>query len=123
MSKGGTGKAKPTPAAPRKRKGIDGEQVDMPGTDQDRDDVLERQGKRWQDLKAERTVLSQQIADCEQKIAARFAEFAESDPRRHAYRIRSGHILRPNPQTKVKVTRPPSRETKAKAKADAEGSE
>lgn len=89
------------------------EQIDIPGTDQDRDPALERYGKRWQDLKAERGALSEQIAKEEAKINARFAELDEDDPRKQAYRIKSGHVLRPTLVPKIKVTRPPSRARKA----------
>lgn len=123
------GKTKPTPKATstssaptRRRAGLRGEQTEIPGTQQKKDAVLEREYlARKQALKDAKDA-AERKAQATANIHARFDKIREDDPedpRALSYRVEDGDVLRPQQKPDLKITRKPSREAKAEAKAKA----
>lgn len=91
---------------PRKKKP---KQTDIPGTEQQKDDILE---EAWLDrvaaLESEKSA-KEAKADADARIELRFAALAEADPtdpRAHAYKCEDGTTLEPRRKMKIKITRP-----------------
>lgn len=117
MSKGGTGRKATRTREPEP------EQLDIAGTEQQRDATLEREGAKLDAVKQEIAAQNLAKATIEANIHKRFDAMREADPedpRLAGYRIKSGAVLRPGSKPTLKITRPPSREDKARAKAKGE---
>lgn len=94
------------------------EQAELPGTEQARDQILEREGAKLAAVKDEIAALQKNKAEIEARIFKRFDEFEEDDPRREGYRLKSGSILYPRKIDRLKITRPPAVRERANVSDD-----
>lgn len=100
------------------------QQIAVPGTEQLRDEVFEREWLELKDAKDERKAAGERIAEREAAIQKHFEDLAAAnkrDPRAHSYRVDDGAVLYPKVLPKLGIKRPPSKVQKAKDDLDRSG--